>query len=50
MERSEFDSEQKSLKCLLEIMMLLSSANNIDSDILQAVHFYKMVGKFSADN
>jgi hypothetical protein len=49
-ERTEFDTEQKSSKCLLEIMMLLSSANNIRSDILQAVHFDKIVGKFFAEN
>jgi len=31
-------------------MMLLSPANNIRSDILQAVHIYQMVGQFSAEN
>jgi hypothetical protein len=31
-ERTKFDNEQKSLKCLLESMTLVSSANNIVSD------------------
>jgi len=32
-ERAKFDPEEKFLKCMLEIMILVSSANNIDSDI-----------------
>ena len=31
-ERTKFDAEQKSLKFLLEIMTLVSSANNIECD------------------
>jgi len=31
-ERTKFDTEQKSLKFLLEIMILVQSANNIGSD------------------
>jgi hypothetical protein len=31
-ERTKFDTEEKSSKCLLEIMTLVSSANNIGSD------------------
>jgi hypothetical protein len=31
-ERTKFDTEEKFSKCLLEIMTLVSSANNIGSD------------------
>ena len=31
-QRNKFDNEQKSVKCLLDIMTLVSSGNNISSD------------------